>query len=413
MRSGKWGIIVGIVLVASLAAVPMAAGADQGTPRVTAARQINGAGATGEDYFPAIAANTCDREALVVWVDYRAGTSAVWGRLVDVVTGTPIGVDFQIGGAETYDPAAAYSGGADLYLVTFTKWDGALDTDVMAQRVRGDGTLKGDPICISCSAVHQEYASDVAQSTLRGQFLVVWTDESNPTDDILGRRVRPNGNFVGSTIPVATAANGATGDDDGPAVAYNHVKGQFQVVWADARGVLDIYGQRIRDNGNLIGSAFRISTDPSPQWGPDIAFDGYEAEYYVVWSDDRRKSVDVYGQLLSSYGRLRGGQRRIGLGMGTDLYAVVSADGAGDPNNRYLVVWQDGRNGYPDFDVYGRFVNPSGQPQGPSDFVIENPASVQASPALPQSNDWQSGRWLVVWEDDRGTSRDIWGLMFP
>jgi len=344
----------------------------------------------------------------VVWVDYRSGSPEVWGRMVDLTTGLPMGSDIHIGGTDTYDPAVAYGANVDLYVVTFSHSSGS-DIDIMSRRVWGDGTLKGASFCVSCQPTQVESQSDVAYSSSRQLFFVVWADEASSAYDVYGQRFRPNGNLVG---PVATVANGATGSSTSPAAVHNNAKGQFQVVWTDGRADLNIYGQRIRDNGNLIGSSFAITVDVTSQWDADITFDAFDAEYYVVWSDDRRKSTDIYGQLLSSYGRLRGGQRRIGLGMGNDYHPTVSANAAGDANNRYLVAWEDRRFGA-DYNIHGRFVDFGGQPQGPADFVIENPTSVQGMPAMPDFNDWMPSRWFIVWTDDRGPSQDIWGMLFP
>ena len=132
----------------------------------------------------------------------------------------------------------------------------------------------------------------------------------------------------------------------------------------------------------------------------------------MVWSDERNKSVDIYGQLTSSYSRLRGGQRRIGLGMGDDWDPVVSRSATGDANNRYLVAWTDTRYS-PDYDIRGRYVSPHGNPQGTADFYIEGTTATQSNPAMPIWSTLTGGTYLLVWMDDRGTTYDIWGRTFP
>jgi hypothetical protein len=343
-----------------------------------------------------------------------------------MVTGVPIGAEFRVGpsasepgiGAQ-YEPTVVYSPDAALYFVAWTHQSSPTDLDVQAQRVRGNGTLKGEIIEVAVSGLSPDFSPDVAYSTARRMFLVVWTNGFNPKFDVHGQRFRPNGNMVGSVIPVATALNGADGDDGLAAVAYNTVKGQFQAVWTDGRHGLDntdIYGQRIRDNGNLIGTSFAITTDTNNQYDPDVSFDPVDAEYYVAWSDERRASVDVYGQLLSSYGRLRGGQRRIGLGTGDDLNPAVCINATGITSTRWLVVWTDDRNA-PDLDLRTRYVSNSGVVYGSGDFDLLDPPDVspssQWSPAMPVHNVPGTMGWPVVWVDDRGSSDDIWGVVFP
>ena len=185
-------------------------------------------------------------------------------------------------------------------------------------------------------------------------------------------------------------------------------------MWTDGRYApdLDIFAQRLRSHGGLVGTSFAVTWDGANQWNPDIAFDPYDLEWYVVWCDERNKSVDIYGQLTSSYSRLRGGQRRIGLGMGDDWDPVVSRSGPGDVTTRYLVAWTDTRFS-PDFDIRGRYVSPHGNPQGTSDFVIEGATSMQHTPAMPIFSRPADDSYIVVWMDDRGTTYDIWGRTLP
>jgi len=392
MGGRRWRLLVGLVAVMLMVAA-LPAPADDGGPQPrTVVFQASGPGATGNDSQPAVDSNVIRDNALVVWADTRSGTSAIWGRLV-TMAGVPLGSDFQISPTAdikaAYDPAVAWSYTSDQYLVVWSYDFDTSDTDIFGQRVRANGTLAGSRISIANPVENQE-SPDVAYNYWRNQYLVVWADDTNLTSDIMGQRVRGNGNLVGAQIPVATAANGATGHDLSPAVSFNPVKSTYQVVWTDGRFPdFDIFAQRIRGNGNLVGTSFPVTWDTADQYNPDIAFDPYDKEWYVVWSDDRNKSVDIYGQLTSSYSRLRGGQRRIGLGMGNDWDPVVSRSGPGDVNNRYLVAWTDTRFGALDWDIRGRYVSPLGKPQGTADFVIEGTTYNQRMAA------------------------DIWGRTFP
>jgi len=387
MGGRRWRFLVGLVVVTMVVAALPALADDGGPQPRTASVRVSGPGATGMEYQPAIDSNTGAGNALVVWADDRSGTPAIWGRLVSLA-GVPLGSDFQISPAAdieaAHGPAVAYNFISDQYLVVWTYDFTATDTDIYGQRVRANGTLVGSRTGIAVSGANQD-SPDVAFNSWRNQYLVVWVDDTNPTLDILGQRIRGNGNPIGGQIPVATAANGANGHDFAPAVAFNTPKNHFQVVWTDGRwGAFDtdIYAQRVRGNGNLIGSSFGVSTTGANQRDPDIAFDPYDMEYYVVWIDDRNKSIDVYGQLTSSYGKLRGGQRRIGLGRADDWSPAVSRSGPGNVLLRYLVAWTDTRYGVLDFDIRGR-------------YVIATDA------------------YLTVWVDERGVTMDIWGRTFP
>jgi len=162
-----------------------------------------------------------------------------------------------------------------------------------------------------------------------------------------------------------------------------------------------------------VGTSFAVTWAATNQYDPDIAYDTYDMEFYAVWSDDRNKSTDIYGQLISSYSKLRGGQRRIGLGRGDDWIPVVSRSGTGSVLQRYLVAWTDTRYGSPDWDIRGRYVSSHGLPQGTADFLIEGEASKQHMPAMPTISRPAGDTYLLVWKDDRGVTPDIWGRIFP
>jgi hypothetical protein len=213
---------------------------------------------------------------------------------------------------------------------------------------------------------------------------------------------------------VTSFATGAIGSEYTPAVAFNPIKNLYQVVWSDSRAVTswDIYAQRVRGNGNLIGDAFGVATTDDAQHRPDIAFDPYDLEFYVVWQDDRRASWDIYGQLTSSYGRLRGGQRRIGLSPGDDRFPAVSR-AATPSSSRYLVVWSGPRKDLTDTDIRGRFVDSKGNPIGPTDFSIDSDTDYQYRPALAHMSDLSTNDYLVAWLNDPDTTHDIWGRVFP
>jgi len=419
MGGRRSGVLVGLVAVMLVvAALPALAGDGGAQPRTVPFR-VSGPGATGIDHRPAVDINYVAGNALVVWADTRSGTSAIWGRLVSLA-GVPLGNDFQISRAtdtkEAYDPAVAYNNVADQYLVVWSYDTSDTDTDILGQRVRANGSLAGPRMGVAGSNTNQ-YSADVAFNSWRNHYLVVWVDNVNGKHDIMGRRIRGNGNVVGLEIPVATAASGASGHDYDPAVSFNTMKGTYQVVWSDGRWGptnFDIFAQRVRSNGNLVGTSFGVSTAVGDQFEPDIAFDPFDMEWYVVWSDGRNRSIDIYGQLTSSYSRLRGGQRRIGLGRADDRHPVVSRSFiAATTAQRYLVAWTDTRSGIWDFDIRGRHVSSHGLTQGTADFLIDGASHSQYTPAMPVFGNPANDTYVVVWMDTGSVTPDIWGRIFP
>ena len=84
------------------------------------------------------------------------------------------------------------------------------------------------------------------------QYLVVWVDDrksATPSFDIYGQRVSASGSRLGPDFRVS--GRNATSDERDPAVAYNPDAGEYLVVWGDGRnGTQDIYFNYSMDLGN-------------------------------------------------------------------------------------------------------------------------------------------------------------------
>ena len=78
--------------------------------------------------------------------------------------------------------------------------------------------------------------------------------------------------------------------------------------------------------------------------------------------------------------------------------------------DRFLVVWQDRRNGVDD-DIWGRYVSGTGEALATGEFnLTPNRAGNQRAPSVayqPRSN-----RFIVVWMDDQAGNWDIYGQYF-
>jgi len=118
--------------------------------------------------------------------------------------------------------------------------------------------------------------------------------------------------------------------------------------------------------------------------------------YLVVWQDERNASRDIYGQRVSKAGGL----------VGTDFAICNQGDDQEFPDigfdgTNYLVVWEDERNA--SRDIYGQRVNTGGGLVGGS-LAICNEGHYQYVPAIA----FDGTNYLVVWEDYR-SGRDIYG----
>jgi hypothetical protein len=173
----------------------------------------------------------------------------------------------------------------------------------------------------------------------------------------------------------------------------------YLVAWEDLRdGSWDLYGARLETDGSLLDSSgIAISVGPCDEGGPAIASDG--TSYFVVWQDSRNGSDDIYGARLDPDGRVLDPS---GIPLVTSDLDLRAPDVAFDGTN-YLVVWQDSSSG--SYDVYGVRVNTEGC------LIDSMRLALSASPCDQgrAAVGFDGTNYLVVWQDRRNGSGDIYG----
>jgi hypothetical protein len=362
---------------------------------------------------PAIGHNTIEGNYLVAW--HRG--SQVWARVVGA-DGSPIGAARRIspeGKVASYEPAVAYNSKKNQYLVAWTQQWGPGDHDVWGQRVRADGTLIGAPIIIDQSTDDVIYAPDVSVNTWRGSYLVVWGREDGGGRDVVGQRLRPNGNLLGGTIDIATLP---ASDQIMPRVAYNTMRNKYLVVWADFRWGAsdpDIYGQRLHPTGARQGDEIPIAVSTQAELQPDVGYDPYDNKYLVVWNNWGIGEGDVHGQIVAPSGRLRGPERAIAVGPALDRDPQIGCSWK-ETGPRWLVVWTDYRWGDDDPDISGRYLNNQGLPLGADYFSVASTGKAEFRPSVTPLSHVATSTWLTAWVlryDAGGDDYDVWAQAVP
>ena len=380
----------------------------------------------GDQQHPDVIYNSTDDEYLVVWQDLRHGNWDIFGRRIsDNCTQLDSGFAIsRVPGLQRH-PAVAYNSVDNQYLAVW--WDNRnspiTGEDIYGQIVFHDGTLLNDNFPISTAEGLQGYP-DVACNSADSEYLAVWADNRNPTStglDIYAQRVSPQGELLdgegnpGADPAVNFAISRAANDQEYPVLAYDSDITRYLIAWQDLRhGNWDIFAQLVSGQGELLDRDgnpgadpavnFPISVAPDSQEQPALTCDS-QGRYSAVWQDSRYHEFveeDILGQRLSNHGELLGSS----FPLVTTPISQTSPAAAYDGAQNYLVVWQDARNlADTDDDIYGQIVDITATLQG-INFFISTAASDQYFPAAASDT---GGDFLVVWQDSRQGSWDIYG----
>jgi hypothetical protein len=180
-----------------------------------------------------------------------------------------------------YRPSIAYDG--TRFLAVWYSY--TTPFGVFGRFLNSQAQPDGDAIDIRLSSTNHFYQPDIAFANDR--YLVIWNEQTPYTgDDVFGQLVDPDGTMYGGIIPISTGS----GYQSNPRVTGGN---DFLVVW-DESG--KICGQRVSEQGQLIGPNFQISDTLSrDRQYPDIAkgTDGYLA----AWMEYNNTSYDIYGNI--------------------------------------------------------------------------------------------------------------------
>jgi hypothetical protein len=203
----------------------------------------------------------------------------------------PVTVDPSVGARVTIasagnksEPAIAYSGASNATHLVVWQQLVAGQYDIYGAVIGDDGVGTTGPRQLSFASTGN-YKPDVAWSG--DSFLVVFEEEwpPDPRDvDIRGQRVDKNGNLLGGTIGIVTTSAGQSD----PAITATSTG--FTIAWSDDRADSQtrwkIYAGRYTPEGApRDGQGVRMSTNTEPpvtnEYGPDVAWNGTAT--MVVW----------------------------------------------------------------------------------------------------------------------------------
>jgi hypothetical protein len=264
------------------------------------------------------------------------------------------------------------------------------------------------------TASQGNYYPSLAYDSQNNQFFMVYKKvRPGSHSDIFGRFLTPDGTPSGFEFPVSF--NGHPTDSQAVA-AYDPASRRFLVAWGDSRYPgLNIYGQLVNADGTLSGDNFMISDEIHSQLRPSIAYDSVNQRFLVVWEDRRNGDTygavnyDIYGQLVNADGTLFETASDVNFVISNATNFQIDPCVAYDSvNQRFLVVWEDRRNG-DNYDIYGQFVNADGTLfETASDVNFAISAAANHQIRPSVAYDSINQRFLVAWD---GYNNIIYGQL--
>lgn len=164
------------------------------------------------------------------------------------------------------------------------------------------------------------------------------------------------------------------------------------MAWDDWRsGNGNIYARRLDSTGAFVGSEILVSSARGDQGYPAVAAATTTGvDYFVIWQDARKTSNgEVYGAWLTTSGSVL-------PSAGEPLFTAVNEQhlpSAAWNGSNWLVVWQDSRN--TSWDIYGVGVSPTGTVLQPNGIPISTAVNAQTRPSVAATG----SSFLVAWQD--------------
>lgn len=266
----------------------------------------------------------------------------------------------------------------------------------------------GNEFRINTYTTNRQYLSSVAVDS-SGDFVVIWNSDGQDgsLSGVYGQLYNNNGNKVGSEFRVNTYT---TFSQYATSVAMDY-DGDFVVVWSSNQQSSDndVYGQRY-ENYSKAGSEFRVNTyTTNTQNDPSVAMDSdgdfvivWQSGYFAINSPDESYS-GIYGQRYDKIGNKVGDQFRIDSGFKESNPNVAMND-----NGDFVVVWEDifFEDGS-ETGIYGQRYNRNGMKEGGQFLVNTYTRGFQSNPSVAIDSD---GAFMVVWKSKQPVYFGSYGI---
>lgn len=289
------------------------------------------------------------------------------------------------------------SDGANGLLVTWE--DYRVDkADVYAQRIRAEGIAAWTANGVRISYSPESEWCPSLTSDEEGGAIIAWQDNLNGNWDIYAERINANGLLQWGTTPVYVGE----GSQIRPILAPDGAHGAI-IVWDDEVFNSDFYAQRIAFDGTLLWNTAGVPVceDNNDQDNPRIISDSGGGAF-VLWEDPRNGNVDIYGQRIDADGNVLWGVN--GKPLVTHSTDQRNFGATRDDLGGLILTWIDNRSGQN--GIYALKVDSSGDPVWDPDGITVND-DLENITYCKITTDMDGGALLAYSGNYPGSSLDI------
>ena len=286
------------------------------------------------------------------------------------------------------------SDGGALYVWSDTKLG---ERDLWAQKVDAQGNMVwGAPRLIDGKPDRQE--DPVVTRTSDNNYVIAWIDFSNDLDgNVYAQKVNNQGELLWGTggKPVCTAVDVQIALNMEPDNA-----GGVYIVWSDSRNPSkDLYGQRLNASGDPVWTVngIPIANDTGDEIQNTMLPDG-QGGLMIGYTNTYVGAEDLYVKRFNPDGNMAWAQP---LALCTAAGNQTGVRMASIGNGEFIFTWHDQRNDDP--DIYAQKVNLSGNTLWQDPYVVYGDSGTpgfapQLNPRIVATSD--NGA-IIIWEDFR------------
>lgn len=343
---------------------------------------------------------------IVIWYDKRAGQNNIYCQYLDSA-GNLSGGNQLVNDADVGIPQMEPSISANRFGQAAAVWkdyrNGAypFGADIYYSKIEAAQAFSD----LNVTAELPDSATESPDISVfaDGSVVVVWADYRNRNWDVYGQRMTSTGGLLGTNFKINS--DPGTYAQHSPRIC-GLLDGSFIVVWYDNRlGNDDIYCRRFDRGGNPIGTEFKVSDDPgnARQAFPVVAADSYR-RFYIAWVDWRNgqypQNPDIYLRRYDSAGTALGAGMKVNLNDGTTAQREVAL--FSDNIGNLCLTWADSSTGQ--WEVMAQIVDNLGLLSGGAFRVHQEDFGRQLQPAVVMDN----YNLYFVWSDSRSGNFDIY-----